>query len=468
MMNQAYLPQSLSDIFRQGMDEFTHWFSAEVNVDELANVLVGMANAAGGEVWVGVSPRSGQIEGVRDPSAIIDLIYQAALVSDPPLVIPLPKVVEVPAGILVKGTVPPGLPNVYCLYGRYLERRGPQTVNLTARRLRALLVERGVVRFEMGVPPDAYIDDLDSHQVSGYLSVLNLTGTDSDEEVLLQRGCAVKMDGTLRPSYAGLLLMGQYPQQWLPSASILAARFPGADFSDQFIKQDIRGTLPEQIRAAEAFVRDHQRSVVRLVGLTRQETPEYPLEAIREILVNAVAHRDYNLQGDNIHLYIFSDRLEIHSPGNLPGPVNLENILSSRFSRNAVIAQVLSDLGFVERLGYGLNRVVTVLRQYGMPDPIFEEIGGSFRVTLRNSVPRSFQETSSREISSYADLPLNDRQEAALGFLINRNRITNRDYQGLCPQVSPETLRRDLADLVSKGILIKVGHKKATYYILKR
>lgn len=450
------------------MNEHTHWFAEDVDVGDLARVLVGMANTSGGEVWVGVAPRSGQTLGVQDPATIIDRIYQAALMSEPPLVIPLPKVVKVPEGTLVKGVVPAGLPHVYSWQGRYLERRVNQTVNLAARRLRALLVERGVVQFEMGVPPNGSLADLDPQHVAAYLSALNLKGAERTEDVLLQRGCAIQLERELRPTYASLLLMGRHPQQWLPSATILAARFPGAAISDQFLKQDIRGTLPEQIRAAEAFVRDQLRSVVRLVGLTRQETPEYPLEAIREILVNAVAHRDYNLQGDSIHLYIFADRLEIHSPGGLPGPVNLENILVARFSRNPVIAQVLSDLGFVERLGYGLNRVVTVLRQYGMPDPIFEETGGTFRVTLRNTVPVRPQEPFSRDLSSYAGFHLNDRQEAALGFLLKRNRITNRDFQDLCPQVSSETLRRDLSDLVTKGLLIKVGHKKATYYILKR
>jgi ATP-dependent DNA helicase RecG len=80
-------------------------------------------------------------------------------------------------------------------------------------------------------------------------------------------------------------------------ATILAARFSGVTFNDRFVRQEIGGTLPEQLRQAEAFVRANLQSVVRLVGLTHQETLEYPFEAVRELLVNAVAHRDYNLQG---------------------------------------------------------------------------------------------------------------------------------------------------------------------------
>ena len=192
--------------------------------------------------------------------------------------------------------------------------------------------------------------------------------------MLLRRGCLRWRDDGARPgqasdpsrlvpTYAALLLFGKQPQQWLPNASILAARFVGDSLAERFIKQEISGTLPDQLRQAEAFLRDHMHSVVRLVGLAHQETPEYPLEAVRELLVNAVAHRDYNTQGDTIHIHLFAGHLEVHSPGGLPGPMNLNNLLEARFSRNAVLMQVLADMGFVERLGYGLNRVMEVVRQ---------------------------------------------------------------------------------------------------------
>jgi ATP-dependent DNA helicase RecG len=360
------------------------------------------------------------------------------------------------------------LPHVYSLEGRYLVRSGKQEAPLPARRLRALLVERGVIQFEARIPPGATVNDLDYEQVANYLKVLRLSNEANSQEVLHRRGCLIMEDGVLRPTYAALLLFGKHPQQWLPSASILAARFPGMAISDEFIKQEIRGTLPEQLRQAETFTRDHLRSVARLVGLTRQETLEYPLEAVRELIVNAIAHRDYNLQGDTIHLHIFADRLEIHSPGGLPGPVNLENLLEARFSRNAVIAQVLSDLGFVERLGYGLNRVITVMKQYNLPLPRFEEIGGSFRATLFGAEATLNARVPRADLSSYMAFEPNPRQQRALGFLIENGRITNSDYQALCPEVSAETLRRDLVDLVKKGALIKVGSKRATYYILKK
>lgn len=452
-----------------GLRPELHWFPEDVQVSRLASVLVGMANTAGGTVLLGITPRSGQIQGVRDPGEMLDRVFQAALLADPPLVLPVPRVCPAGQTQVVWITVPAGLPNVYSLEGRYLGREGTQTNPLPARRLRQLLLERGVIQFESQVPPNATLNDLDPQQVRAYVQALNLPATEtpvSDNEVLLRRGCLKQVRQELCPTYAALLLFGRQPQQWLPSATILSARFGGVSFGDRFVKQDIFGTLPEQLRQAEAFLRSNLKNVVRLVGLAHQETPEYPPEAVRELLVNAVAHRDYNLQGDSIHLNLFADRIEVHSPGGLPGPVTLDNLLEARFSRNAVIVQVLSDLGFVERLGYGLDRVVTVMRQNGLRPPRFEEVAGSFRVTLfgEDELPAA---SALPDLSVYRGLQLHPRQEMALAHLARRRRITSREYQELCPDVHAETLRRDLADLVARGVLIKVGDKRATYYILK-
>jgi ATP-dependent DNA helicase RecG len=143
----------------------------------------------------------------------------------------------------------------------------------------------------------------------------------------------------------------------------------------------------------------------------------------------------------------------------LPGPITVDNLLQARFSRNPIIAQVLADLGFVERLGYGLDRVVAVMRENLLPPPQFEETTGVFRVTLRNEPVE--------DLSQFQLEGLNPRQVSALNYLAAHKRITNRAYQELCPEVHPETLRRDLSDLVSRDVLIKIGEKKSTYYILK-
>ncbi len=463
MTDQPSAYENIPALLAEGMGSTLHWFPEDFSLTELAETLTAMANARGGKVIVGVSPRRASVQGIEDVESAVDRVFQAALLAEPVLVLPLPVRQQVSGKAVLLVSVPDGLPHAYNLQGRYLTRAGRQNEPIPARQLRELLVARGVLQFESRVPPDAGLDDLDEAQISAYMQELNRPESDW-QQTLLQRGCLAKDGSQLRPTYAALLLFGRHPQRWLPNATILAARFPGISFSDEFLRQDIAGTLPQQLRQAEAFLQDNLRTVVRMVGLTHQDTPEYPYSAVRELLVNAVAHRDYNQQGDNIHLYLYADRLEVHSPGGLPGPVTLDNLLQARFSRNAVIVQVLSDLGFVERLGYGLNRVVTVMRQHGLRAPHFEEVGGSFRVTLYG---QPFPAQTLPDLSPYRDLELNPRQERLLDFLAHNKRITSSDYQELCPDVHPETLRRDFADLVQRGVLIKMGAKRATYYILK-
>lgn len=465
------------------MGQELHWYPEDVQLSRLSATLVGMANNLGGTVLIGIAPRSGEVIGLRDVEASLDRVFQAALLADPALVLPIPRRIPVrnpgqPApGCVLLVTVPRGLPHVYSLDGRFLGREGTQTNPLSARQLRTLLVERGVVQFESRLIPDATLEDLDRHQIEAYrervITAGLLPGDLGWEELLLRRGCLKRVDGALQVTYAALLLFGRYPQQWLPNATILAGRFPGLTLADVYIKQEISGTLPDQLRQAEAFVHSNLKSVVHVTGLTHQEAPEYPIDAVRELLVNAIAHRDYNLQGDNIHLFIFADRLEVQSPGNLPGPVTLHNLLDARFARNAVITQVLSDLGFVERLGYGLDRVIESLKHARLPAPQFEEIASSFRVSLQNNIPELHTLATTGyqsvvDLSLYQNLSLNLRQQAALAYLARYSRITNHQYQALCPEVHAETLRRDLVDLISQGILLKIGDKRATYYILKQ
>ena len=448
-----------------------HWFPGDVSRMELAAALVGMANTGGGTIYLGITPRSNKITGVSDVAAQQDSLFKTCLLIEPTLVLPLPKVYQVAQVDILQISVPQGLPHVYSMDGRYYWREGHRTNPIPPRQLRRLLVERGSISFESRLPPQATFHDLDPEQLGAYsqayFKAVKFPEEESPpgiKEILVQRGCLRQDGDELRPTYAAVLLFSPSAQRWLPSAQILAARFSGTSLADRFIKQEISGSLSQQLHQVENFLRANLQSVVRMTGFSHQETLEYPFEAVRELVVNAIAHRDYNVQGDCIHLNIFSDRLEVISPGGLPGPITVNNILETRFSRNPVIAQVLSDLGFVERLGFGLDRVVTLMRDDSLRPPKFEEVARSFRVTLYNTPTQGI---SSRDLVGYQQLELNTRQNSALNYLGTHRRITNREFQEICPDVHPETLRRDLVDLVSRGILIKIGDKRATYYILK-
>ncbi len=428
----------------------------------LAETLVALANGVGGTLLVGVDPRTGRPQGLTDAGSVLDRVLQAALSVEPPLIIPLPTLVQYQDMPVLEVVVPPGLPHVYAAQGRFLIRDGARNRSIEARLLRRLMMERGAAGTQDQVPDDASLADLDWDRAVRYAAALGIA--DDVQSQLLRCGCVRPVEGQVRPTIAGLLLFGRDPQRWVRSCQVLVVRYAGRSMADRFVKEEVRGTLPDQIRRAEAFVVANMQKGIRLSGLERVEEPEYPIEVVREVIVNAVAHRDYRVLGDEIRISLFSDRMECYSPGRLPGHVTLENMVDERFSRNEAIVQVLSDMGFIERLGYGIDRILRLMAEAGLPAPRFEETAGGFRVTLYGGAGAQRAEDASRR---WLRLGLTDRQERALAYLAEQGRITNREYQDLCPDVSAETIRRDLADLVAKNLLLRIGDKRATYYILK-
>lgn len=461
----------LQSVYEQGQGETLAFEPENAPVLRLAETFSALANTQGGIVLLGVDPVSETIKGLRDLEAAREKALAAGLRCEPPLVLPRPAAAMLEGKSLLLVTIPSGLPHAYALRGKYMERDGKKNRALGPRQLRDLLRQRGEGNFEAQVLPGSTLDDLDRERVDAYAKLF-LTDVSSrsrwDEgtlDLLYRRGCLTKESSTYRPTIAGLLLFGREPQRLLPSAEIVLARYSGTEMSDTFIRETARGSLSEQIRAAEAFLVANMRKGARIQELQRQEKPEYPMPAVREVIVNAVAHRDYQIRGEEIRVLMFMDRVEVYSPGRLPGHITVENIVEERFARNEVIVQVLTDLGFVERLGYGIDRILRQMSEAGLPKPKFEETANGFRVTLRGAGEQFV--TTDFDRNRYRNLPLNERQTAALQVLHKTGRIGNRDLKELYPDVSEESIRRDLADLVDAGLILKMGDRRGTYYILK-
>jgi ATP-dependent DNA helicase RecG len=495
------------------------WLPAAASPQAIAPVLAAFANSAqGGTLLIGIEGETEpKIAGVSDAADAIDQALQAALMTEPKLIIPLPTFQPVESKLILVVNVPAGLPHVYSLEGRYLIRADDVNRPLHPRELRQLLIERGEINFETEVAHGVTLEDIDLERARAYAAKMGAP-TDPPDAVykfLVRRGCLTQTAGDYVPTNAGLLLFGKDVQSRLRGSEITAVRFAGEAMGDTFNRQDIGGTLPEQIRRAETFLRDHLRKEMALsTTMERVERYEYPLEAARELVVNAVAHRNYSISGDGIRLYLFKDRMEITSPGLLPGPVTINNIADERYSRNPALVQVLADMGFIERLGYGVDRVIELMRQQSLRPPDFYETSGGFRVVLYNERhPASQGQAAKSEpippapsavkkvavestepdatlapaanapavllgldpnaatqiLDTYREFALNPRQEAALLYLKQpgSTRITNSELQRLYPDVHAETIRRDLSDLVTKNILVKMGEKRGSYYMLK-
>jgi predicted HTH transcriptional regulator len=153
---------------------------------------------------------------------------------------------------------------------------------------------------------------------------------------------------------------------------------------------------------------------------------------------------------------MFADRMEVISPGGLPGFITVDNLVEEHFSRNPRLVSGLFQWGYIEELGLGIDRMIEEMTQAGHHPPQFKALPYSFTVTLSNIKER-------RPMPQW-EKAMNERQARALTYLRERGQITNREYQQLCPDVSAETLRLDLSDLVDRGVVMRIGAKKGTYY----
>ncbi|MGQ9813768.1 MAG: ATP-binding protein, partial [Candidatus Roseilinea sp.] len=233
-------------------------------------------------------------------------------------------------------------------------------------------------------------------------------------------------------------------------------------------REEINGPLARVIERAWQVTLEEMRVGAVVKGLEREEVLEYPEFAVREALVNAVCHRDYRLRGRRIEIRKFADRLEIISPGGLAGYITLDNIVEEHFSRNPRIVQGLFQWGYIEELGLGIDRMIEEMTAAGHPMPRFNATAHSFTVVLSNHRERRMNQALSGSPYVPPGVAVTERQTRALQYVREHGRITNRDYQTICPDVSAETLRTDLSDLVEKGLLMRIGEKKGTYYILKQ
>ena len=257
-------------------------------------------------------------------------------------------------------------------------------------------------------------------------------------------------------------------------------------------RAELGGPIPALVEAAAAFVARNMRVGGAIAGLYRQDTPEYPLPAVREAITNAIAHRDYKLGGQKVLLRMFDDRLEVESPGGLAGPVTLETLETRRYSRNPRLAQAMYSLRLIEEMGTGIRRIRHELSLLGSGTPSFASDRVSFLATLpalplEDAVsasvaaaaptgaapapppPVDTEEERARRTrrTTWLRAGLSTRQATGLEQAHNEGRLTNRDYRTLHGDLSEEAARLDLADLVDRGYLVRIGSNKGTYYILR-
>jgi len=261
-----------------------------------------------------------------------------------------------------------------------------------------------------------------------------------------------------KPTWAALLLFGKNPQSPLTQATVHCGRFKGETkiIDDRLIS----GTIINQVDEVMNFIRKNTNVEFVITGKPqRDEIWDYPLEALREAVINAICHRDYSESSD-IQIKIFDDSIHIWNPGGLPFDLTIDDLLDPTHSskpRNKLIAQVFYDLALIERYGSGIQRMIADCVKAGLPEPDFEEKFGGFAITFNKD------RLTEKNLS---DLDFNERQIKAVIYVKENGKITNKKYREITG-ISDEGARIDLKGLLEKEILVSKGKGRNVHYTLK-
>jgi ATP-dependent DNA helicase RecG len=437
--------------------------------------ITAFANSSGGMFLLGVRDATFEAVGVADPDRVQTHLTNVCADELSVPVRPDILVCQIDGVTVIAARIPSarreerpvfkrskGLPG-----GAYL-RIGNTDRQMTMAEVRRMLLQQ---RDDLDSRPvyAASLDDLDTALAKAHPGSRRPQDLQpSVKEMLTGLGALVEEEGVACPTLAGLLFFSREPQRWYPNLKITFTQYAGTDVGEStrggvfFLdNRDIVGPVPRMIRDAVAVVtgRMAQRSVQE--GLLHRDIAEYPADALREAIVNAVAHRDYSMPGTEIQIRLFSDRLEIQSPGQSLVPI--EELTTGRATRNPVLMRLLREAGFVEERGIGIDRMIAAMARADMEPPAFDHVGESFQVTMKN---HSLLSAESLEwLRGFAGYELNDRQRKALVVMRHGQEVTNAAYRAL-NFVDRSLATHELTALRDLGLAEQVGERRAARYVL--
>ena len=412
--------------------------------DGALKTIVAFANTAGGTLLVGVEDRSRHVRGVSDA---LDLEERLAnLVSDriAPRIVPEIEILPWRRTQVLALQVHPSPSRPH-----HLIREGPVAgvyvrVGSTNRRADAELIEE-LRRFARGEGfdeqpmPGLDSEALDFRAASESFAPFRTLARRDLETLRL----VTQHQGRKVPTVGGMILFGKERERHFPDAWIQAGRFAGTDKSHILDRAEFRAIPVRGVEEAIAFVQKHAWHGAEIGAVRRAERWSVPPAAVREAIINAVAHADYAQRGAPIRLSIFDDRLEVENPGLLPFGLTLDDLPRGVSKlRNRVIGRVFHALGLVEQWGSGIQRMTAACRAAGLAPPIFEELATRFRVTIPTT--------------RVGPAVVDETDETILESLAGGQGLATSEIAAAIG-LSPRATRTRLARLVGRGLVREIG-----------
>lgn len=436
--------------------------------DSIAKTVIAFANTAGGRLVIGVTD-SLEIVGIAEKSIFQTQEKLSSLIHDlcHPNIIPEIYTVQVDTKILLVVEIFRGNLLPYWFKPKGLQEGTYIRIGSSNRVADEVMImdlqrQRMHRSFDEEVNLEYTLDDLDLDTVYNAFSKI---GKVCDSEKLKNLKLITRFNETFFPSNALMIALGR-----LDNVQIKCARFKGTTMESFIDKKEFEGTLFDMLEKSMEFLQNHLHLSAIIEGLQRTEYYEIPLAALREIILNAIIHRDYTRNSD-IKIAIYDDIVEIISVGGFVNGLTIDDIGNGRSElRNKVLANLFRELGYIESWGSGIGRVRTMCLEAGVDFELKEQ--GTFvqahfirpkNTEKVSQIPNSEQKTAEKPPKNRRIVSKNT--EKILLFLKEHGKIDSRDAQEVLG-LSQRRIREIFKELIDAQWIKKIGKTKGSFYVL--
>lgn len=427
---------------------------------EIVETVSAFSNTHGGIIFVGISDE-GNIIGVNIGQRTIEDLADKIKQNTDPKIYPTISVLDLADKSIIGIKVAESSSKPIFAFDKVFKRVGKSNHKVSSEEIRKMALEGKRIYWDAEVCEGSTSKDIDWEYVKDffvpmYEEMVKSKITGKIEDLLDTLGCTKDK----KPTNCGILLFGRKPQKFFKNSFIALARYKektiGANRLDY---KEFSGNLFKQIDNCDNYIKEHIAVMSRVLPgeMVREDIPEYGWFTIRELITNAICHREYSDQGSKVIIKIFEDRIEFYNPGGLPEGITPQNITRKQYSRNDTIAKVLAKAGYIEELGEGWDKLIDELKKHPLKPrmPGIDADKYSMLVTIFSTK----EQFETPEITS-----LNERQKKAIAYITEHGKITNKEYCTINPDITNRTAFNDLNELVERKMISKKGSYKWRYY----
>ena len=405
--------------------------SARISSASLVNTIISFANADGGLIAIGIE-ENGDITGINEYQQNINELLTATINYCRPSLSLEKEYVDCIDYLGNKNRILLlSVPLDQNLYTNNRDesflRVGDHSKKLSFDERLEFMYSKGAFNYENTPLHETSLNDLDFNFIAQYCKQIKYPKT--PEEYIEQNGYTKKILNQEKLTVAAVLLFAKNPQQFMPRARVRFTRYDGVEEkfgSNINVIQDrmFSGRILDVLRNTLSFV---ETQIKRFTNLDSDANffsyAEYPKFVWKELIVNAIAHRDYSLRGTDIQIKMFNDHITVESPGRLPSMVRIDNIRKTHYSRNPKIAQFLFDYNYVREFGEGVNRIFKEMKEAGLKDPEYKSQNLMLYATIRN------QSRYNNQVNDQNSLQINNGtlNSTDKKWLINGDLINSAD-----------------------------------------